>query len=83
MFKKHRHTIYLILIVIVFSSAITFAVLKFSRYKLYKCLKDLDKERRETILKAHDEGTLSEEKVISIERVIDLKKDECYMLYTR
>ena len=44
---------------------------------------DLDRERRETILKAHDEGTLSEEKVISIERVIDLKKDECYMLYTR
>lgn len=83
MFKKYRHTIYLIIIVVVFSSAITYAVLKFSRYKLYKCLMDLDKERRETILRAHDDGSLSEEKVISIERTIDLKKDECYILYTR
>jgi len=83
MIKKHRHTIYLIIIVIVFSSTITFLVTKFSRYKLYKCLKDLDKERRETVVKAHDKGALSEEKVIAIERTIDLKKDECYILYTR
>ena len=83
MFKKYKHTIYLIIIVVVFSSAIIFLVTKFSRYKLYKCLKDLDKERRETILKAHDEGTLSQEKVISIEKTTDRKRDECYELYAR
>lgn len=82
MFKKRKHILYLTLIVIVFSCA-TFVVLKFSRYKLYKCLRNSDKERREAVLKAHNRGDLSNQKIISIEQAADKKRDECYVLFAK
>ena len=78
---KDKNTKYLIFIIIFFVSAITFVFLKFNRIKLVKCLKDVDKERRETIVKAHDNGTLSGDKIISIEQAIDRKREECLELY--
>ena len=41
----------------------------------------MDKERRETIVKAHDEGTLTDDKIIAIEQAIDRKREECLELY--
>jgi len=76
-----KHTKYLIIIVIVFTSALAFIFLKFNRIKLSKCLKEADIERKETIVKAHDAGTLTGDKIISIEQAIDRKREECLELY--
>ncbi len=76
-----KHTKLLIIICIIFLATFAFIFLKFNRIKLAKCYKNADKERREAIVKAHDEGTLSNDKIIGIEQATDRKKQECLDLY--
>jgi len=53
--------------------------LRFDRFKLIKCLRDVEKERDEVITK----GELTPEKIISIEQTMDKKRDGCFELYRK
>ena len=76
-----KHTKLLLIICIVFLTIFVLIFFKFNRIKLAKCYKDADRNRRESIVKAHDEGTLSDDKIIGIELATDRKKQECLELY--
>lgn len=67
----------IIVVSILLSLLLGFIYLRFDRFRLIQCLKDVERQREEVIA----QGELNTDRIISIEQTMDKKRDECYVLY--
>jgi hypothetical protein len=74
---KKKKTALIVIISISLALVLGLLFFRFDRFKLIKCLKDIEKDRDDLINKPG----LTSDQIISIERSIDRKRDECYVLY--
>lgn len=74
---KNKRKVPIFIVSILLALLVGFIYLRFSRLKLIRCLKEVEKEREQVMA----QGELTPDKIISIERSMDLKRDECYKLY--
>ena len=76
---KNNNTFLIFVSSIIITLILGLLYLRLGRFKLIRCLKNVEKERQETV----EGADLTAKKIISIEQAMDRKRDECYELYKR